>query len=194
MYCKRVDTDNHVVVDCVGNGISLDAASCVALAAVKEAEIARAMGICSPETVGRLYRLFKAMRLPNKMPRSAVDSNVLCAAPVLSQDLEMTLVCELGKSKRVTVKSELARRVCADAVQVIPNAASVAPCVVTVPGSKSVSNRALLLAGLSEGSCIIKGLLHSDDTQVMMTALEQLGATFTFLPGAVKVRFLFVKS
>ena len=34
------------------------------------------------------------------------------------------------------------------------------------PGSKSVSNRALLLAALGGGVCRIKGLLHSDDTQV----------------------------
>ncbi|KAI6130969.1 EPSP synthase-domain-containing protein [Pisolithus croceorrhizus] len=51
----------------------------------------------------------------------------------------------------------------------------------STPGSKSISNRALVLAALSKGTCRLKNLLHSDDTQVMMAALEQLkAATFTW--------------
>jgi 3-phosphoshikimate 1-carboxyvinyltransferase len=46
---------------------------------------------------------------------------------------------------------------------------------VRVPGSKSISNRALLLAGFAEGTTTIAGLLHSDDTQVMLEGLTQLG-------------------
>ena len=44
-----------------------------------------------------------------------------------------------------------------------------APVTIRVPGSKSISNRALLLAGLSKGTTLVKGLLASDDTQVMIT-------------------------
>ena len=47
--------------------------------------------------------------------------------------------------------------------------------LVKVPGSKSISNRALLLAGLSTGDTVLTGLLDSDDTQVMLQALRQLG-------------------
>jgi 3-phosphoshikimate 1-carboxyvinyltransferase len=46
---------------------------------------------------------------------------------------------------------------------------------VRLPGSKSISNRVLLLAALSQGRTLIHDLLTSDDTQVMLTALEQLG-------------------
>ncbi len=46
---------------------------------------------------------------------------------------------------------------------------------VTLPGSKSISNRVLLLAGLSAGTTAIHDLLDSDDTRVMLAALEQLG-------------------
>ncbi len=46
---------------------------------------------------------------------------------------------------------------------------------VRVPGSKSISNRVLLLAGFAEGTTRISGLLHSDDTKVMIEALKQLG-------------------
>jgi 3-phosphoshikimate 1-carboxyvinyltransferase len=45
-----------------------------------------------------------------------------------------------------------------------------------VPGSKSISNRALLLAALAEGESHLQGTLDSDDTRVMIRALEQLGA------------------
>ncbi len=46
---------------------------------------------------------------------------------------------------------------------------------VRLPGSKSISNRVLLLAGLSEGTTVVHDLLDSDDTQVMLKALRVLG-------------------
>ena len=46
---------------------------------------------------------------------------------------------------------------------------------VRLPGSKSISNRVLLLAGLAEGTTIIHDLLASDDTRVMLDALRALG-------------------
>ncbi len=46
---------------------------------------------------------------------------------------------------------------------------------VQLPGSKSISNRVLLLAALSEGRTLIHDLLDSDDTRVMLTSLAQLG-------------------
>jgi 3-phosphoshikimate 1-carboxyvinyltransferase len=49
---------------------------------------------------------------------------------------------------------------------------------VTVPGSKSLSNRALLLAALAEGETTLTNLLDSDDIRHMLTALEKLGVTY----------------
>jgi 3-phosphoshikimate 1-carboxyvinyltransferase len=46
---------------------------------------------------------------------------------------------------------------------------------VRLPGSKSISNRVLLLAGLSAGRTRVHDLLDSDDTRVMIEALRQLG-------------------
>ena len=46
---------------------------------------------------------------------------------------------------------------------------------VHLPGSKSISNRVLLLAGLSQGTTAVHGLLDSDDTRVMLDALRALG-------------------
>ena len=48
---------------------------------------------------------------------------------------------------------------------------------VRLPGSKSISNRVLLLAALSHGQTTVYDLLASDDTAVMLTALKQLGCT-----------------
>jgi len=48
---------------------------------------------------------------------------------------------------------------------------------VLLPGSKSISNRVLLLAALSHGKTAVHDLLASDDTAVMLEALEQLGCS-----------------
>lgn len=59
---------------------------------------------------------------------------------------------------------------------------------VRLPGSKSISNRVLLLAGLSAGTTRIHDLLDSDDTRVMLDALRTLGCGIVNGPdGAVEV-------
>ncbi len=47
--------------------------------------------------------------------------------------------------------------------------------VIKLPGSKSISNRTLLLAALAAGETRITDLLDSDDTKVMLAALKALG-------------------
>ena len=46
---------------------------------------------------------------------------------------------------------------------------------VALPGSKSISNRVLLLSALASGTTRLKGLLDADDTRVMRAALKTLG-------------------
>lgn len=46
---------------------------------------------------------------------------------------------------------------------------------VTVPGSKSITNRALLIGALAEGMTTLKGVLFSDDSRVFMQALRDIG-------------------
>ena len=58
---------------------------------------------------------------------------------------------------------------------------------VVLPGSKSISNRALLLAALSTGKTTLKNLLDADDTQVMRNALRKLGISVTDEPNQVCV-------
>src|SRR5271167_5145089 len=46
---------------------------------------------------------------------------------------------------------------------------------ITVPGSKSITNRALILAVLADGEVTLTGALWSEDTQIMVECLEKLG-------------------
>jgi 3-phosphoshikimate 1-carboxyvinyltransferase len=57
-------------------------------------------------------------------------------------------------------------------------AASRAAGTVRLPGSKSISNRVLLLAALASGETEVGGLLDADDTRVMREALVKLGVSF----------------
>jgi 3-phosphoshikimate 1-carboxyvinyltransferase len=52
-----------------------------------------------------------------------------------------------------------------------------------LPGSKSISNRILLLSALASGQTLVKGLLDSDDTRVMLDALHRLGVNWTKVAG-----------
>ncbi len=53
---------------------------------------------------------------------------------------------------------------------------------VTVPGSKSITNRALVLAALADGTTLLRGALWSEDTQWMVAALQKLGFAVSVTP------------
>lgn len=53
----------------------------------------------------------------------------------------------------------------------------------TVPGSKSLTNRWLVLAALADGPCRLRAPLHSRDSQLMVQALRQLGAEVEEIAG-----------
>lgn len=62
-----------------------------------------------------------------------------------------------------------------------PHARGPVQATVEVPGSKSASNRALVLAVLADGPSTIRGLLNARDTRLMMAALRELGAVIEIL-------------
>ena len=64
---------------------------------------------------------------------------------------------------------------------------------VQLPGSKSISNRVLLLAALCEGTTVLHDVLDSDDTRVMVQALRQLGCTVQQTGGPISVTGLACK-
>ncbi len=61
---------------------------------------------------------------------------------------------------------------------------------INLPGSKSLSNRALLLAALAEGTTHITNLLESDDTRHMLNALKQLGIQYTLSEDKTECRVI----
>src|ERR1043165_4964920 len=61
-----------------------------------------------------------------------------------------------------------------ETIEILPLSAPVR-AEITVPGSKSITNRALVLAALSQGETTLRGALWSEDTQVMVEALRALG-------------------
>jgi 3-phosphoshikimate 1-carboxyvinyltransferase len=61
-------------------------------------------------------------------------------------------------------------------IEIIP-ASDPLDAQINVPGSKSITNRALLLAALAEGSSVLQSVLLSDDTDAMASALRALGIT-----------------
>ena len=60
-----------------------------------------------------------------------------------------------------------------------PVASSPVDATVSVPGSKSITNRALVLAALADGPSRIEGALRSRDTDLMTDALRAMGADIT---------------
>jgi 3-phosphoshikimate 1-carboxyvinyltransferase len=65
-----------------------------------------------------------------------------------------------------------------DQLEIVP-LAKPPSALVTVPGSKSITNRALVLAALTSPGCTVLGALRSEDTEVMVDCLRRLGFTVT---------------
>jgi 3-phosphoshikimate 1-carboxyvinyltransferase len=61
-----------------------------------------------------------------------------------------------------------------DLIEIVPLAKPV-QAEIRVPGSKSITNRALVLAALADGATTLRGALWSEDTQVMVDCLQRLG-------------------
>ena len=66
---------------------------------------------------------------------------------------------------------------------IAPFASRPVNATVTVPGSKSLTNRYLVLAALADGPSRLRAPLHSRDSALMIEALRQLGASITEVPG-----------
>ena len=164
---------------------------CVSVGMILEAEISRQMGILSQVGVGRLNRCLKAYNLPVTVADPRIAS--LPAAKLLTVDRlldimridkknsgpekKIVILSRIGKTheeKATVVRDAVIAKTLAEAAKVVPSTPKYNPVQMATPGSKSISNRALVLAALGSGTCRLKNLLHSDDTQVMMAALGDL--------------------
>ncbi|WP_298177955.1 3-phosphoshikimate 1-carboxyvinyltransferase [Saccharomonospora sp.] len=69
-----------------------------------------------------------------------------------------------------------------------PTASDRIDATVRVPGSKSITNRAFVLAALSTGQTLVRDPLDSRDARLMLAALDVLGASSTVTPDGVRVQ------
>lgn len=152
---------------CIGEAISevipeLLYGECIAIGMVKEAEMCDEK-ILSVSTVGRLVRCLKRFDLPTRVPHHLKTHDVLAKL----------------KSFPKNVSLESIQFVLEKQVSIVPR--SKVSGTIKVPGSKSISNRVLLMAAIGHGTCHLSGILHSDDTQVMINALERIGTKFQWI-------------
>jgi pentafunctional AROM polypeptide len=187
---------------------------CVAIGMVLEAEIARHLGHLSNVSVGRLVRCLQAYGLPVAIGDKVYNSKTsrVCEVDRMLEIMKvdkknkgdqkrMVLLSTIGKTvepNAMYVQDEVIRRVLSPAVQIVPQPVSQKEIRLNVPGSKSISNRALVMAALGQGPCRLHGLLHSDDVQVMLDSLQKLvgityswendGETLSIVGGAGRLR------
>ncbi|KAF5027516.1 hypothetical protein F66182_365 [Fusarium sp. NRRL 66182] len=164
----------------------------VAIGMVKEAELARYLGVLRPGAVARLVKCIASYDLPTSLHDKRVvklTAGKKCPVDVLlekmgvdkkndGQKKKIVLLSAIGKcyeSRASVVEDKTIRTILSSAVQITPGVPKDLDVTVAPPGSKSISNRALVLAALGSGTCRIKNLLHSDDTEYMLSAIHQLG-------------------
>ena len=171
---------------------------CVAIGMVKEAELARHLGVLKGVAVARIVKCIAAYGLPTSLKDARIrklSAGKHCAVDQLLINMALDKKND-GPKKKVVLLSAIGQPyeqqasvvsndeigvVLAPSVDVFPGVAPSSNVTCSPPGSKSISNRALVLAALGKGTCRVKNLLHSDDTEVMLNALERIGAaTFSW--------------
>ncbi|KAI1210541.1 Pentafunctional AroM protein [Annulohypoxylon truncatum] len=170
----------------------------VAIGMVKEAELARYLGVLRPGAVARLVKCIASYDLPTSLQDKRIvklTAGKKCPVDVVLQKMAVDKKNE-GKKKKIVLLSAVGqtyepkasvvddsaiRVVLSPATRVKPGVPKELNVQVTPPGSKSISNRALVLAALGQGTCRVKNLLHSDDTEYMLSAIAKLnGASYTW--------------
>ncbi len=176
---------------------------CVSIGMILEAEVARYMHGLSQVAIGRLTRCLKEYDLPVSLSDSRVTRLPKSLNVTVDRLLDIMKVDKKnsGSNKKIvllssigdtvedmasTVSDDIIRRVLSLGATVTPilEQPNNAKVTLSTPGSKSISNRALVLAALAGNTCRLRNMLHSDDTQVMMAGLTDLhAARFEFEDG-----------
>ncbi|KAL8963968.1 MAG: hypothetical protein Q9183_004804, partial [Haloplaca sp. 2 TL-2023] len=174
---------------------------CVSIGMVLEAALARYLGKLDGAVVSRLVKCLSSYGLPTSPRDPVVQRRSAGRSYTVDQLLSVMSVDKknIGKQKRVVLLDGIGKIIERQASEVLdrdirvilssgilvrplPSTPLKVSC--TPPGSKSISNRALVLAALGKGECRIKNLLHSDDTEVMLNALVKMnGASFSWEEG-----------
>ncbi|KAI6776933.1 hypothetical protein HG530_000878 [Fusarium avenaceum] len=164
----------------------------VAIGMVKEAELARYLGVLRPGAVARLVKCIASYDLPTSVHDKRVvklTAGKKCPVDTLLEKMgvdkkndgkkkKIVLLSAIGRChepRASVVEDKTIRTILSSSIQVTPGVPENLDVTVAPPGSKSISNRALILAALGSGTCRIRNLLHSDDTEYMLSAIHQLG-------------------
>ncbi|KAI3648236.1 hypothetical protein MP228_006090 [Amoeboaphelidium protococcarum] len=167
-----------------------------------EMEIARMLGHLDHVVYSRVISCLQHCGLPCKLDdrliaRILSDKGQQAADVLGVQKLMQYMAVDkknVGKQKKIvllngigstlerkasSVSDELIQLALSSSISTVSLNNSNADCIdnvieIEVPGSKSISNRALLLAALGQGTCRLYNLLHSDDTKVMLNALKEI--------------------
>eukprot|EP00834_Sanchytrium_tribonematis_P004179 NODE_191_length_13422_cov_1.451025.p1 type:complete len:1469 gc:universal NODE_191_length_13422_cov_1.451025:7688-3282(-) len=172
---------------------------CVSLGMTIEAEISRHLNNLSHVSLGRLERLLKTFKLPTNFfsdsLRSRIKNRDISLKKLMSyiaidkknsgKKIKVVLLKDIGSTVEnqasIVEKNVLELHLC-KGIRIYPFCSNTKEFELEVPGSKSLSNRVLLVAALGQGSIKIQNLLHSEDTQVMLNALKMLKVcSFEFL-------------
>lgn len=165
---------------------------CVSIGMVLEAELARYLGHLSDGAVARLSKCLSSFKLPITPNDPIVrrrSKNIATPVDKLLQIMnvdkkndgskkKIVMLTRIGKcleKKATLVSDDDIRTVISEEIVVGSFKNAPTHTEITPPGSKSISNRALVLAAMGSGTCRITNLLHSDDTEVMLNAVQKLG-------------------
>ena len=166
---------------------------CVAMGMVKEAELSRYLGLLKGVAVSRLVKCISRYGLPTSIHDQRIrrlSGGKHCSVDALVTKMgidkknegakkKIVLLSAIGRTyeqKASIVADEDVRNALSPSIRISPGVPQNLNAICAPPGSKSISNRALVLAALGRGECRLRNLLSSDDVEVMLTALQQLGA------------------
>lgn len=184
---------------------------CVAIGCVYEAEISRDLGHLSDIAVGRLIRCVRSYGLPAYITDSSVPEEVvkiwkeeftsiagkitksmMADKKSTSSNCRIVLLSDIGEtleSRAVDVSINSIMLALSPSVKIFRDDQIDGTLVLEVPGSKSISNRALVLASLGRGNCSLHGILRSDDVWYMIGGLEKVmdGVKFSWQSDVLNV-------
>lgn len=158
---------------------------CVAIGMIEEAILARSMGYVTSACIRRIDQVCQSFFLPTKVPQRSLPAQLIEKMAVDKKNKggrkEIVMLTSIGSVRAnpytTSVTDDQLLALLSQDVTIIPSQ-SKPHGEVAVPGSKSLSNRILLMAAMGRGPCSIRGLLHSQDTQVMLDSLRELGVKF----------------
>lgn len=179
----------------IGHGIEILAdgkllhGECVSIGMILEAELARNKGflVNSNAVISRLNNLLKSFRLPTILPSKMSIDDIVEKMSVDKKNRngkkQIVMLIDIGSVKTsphytTTINDEDLINLLDTNVMLVVNTVNTNATTVNVPGSKSISNRVLLLCALGIGECRIRDLLYSVDTQTMLICLRQLGVQY----------------